>query len=140
VLTEKDTGEYARSVKFVSKTILTAEDNPQDIIHIEQNVNMLTSTDVFLLDTGKRLFIWRGSEAENILAFIGLQTAQAINQMERNKEAQIFDLSHGSDQEETFWQIMNSKPMEITRQTRLFDVDVITYTYVELYTFCLLLS
>jgi hypothetical protein len=82
------------------------------------------------LDTGKVLFIWRGSKAENLLAFLAANIASSINLQQRNNEACIVDLSSmytvvqtnyflGSEKTADwsgFWSALRCNPTEVQKE------------------------
>lgn len=60
---------------------------------MEPTSSSLSLCDLFLLDTGAKIYVFPGIEAEALLGFYGVKLANEINQKERNNEAKIIDFT-----------------------------------------------
>lgn len=60
---------------------------------MEPTASSLSFEDVFLLDSGDRLYVWPGAEAEGLLGFYAVSLAHAVNLKERNSEATVVDFT-----------------------------------------------
>lgn len=63
-------------------------------IHLEPVALASTSLDlrfVFILDTGRKIFVWNGKKAANILVSKARLLCEKINKNERKNKAEIFN-------------------------------------------------
>eukprot|EP01117_Protostelium_nocturnum_P016023 TRINITY_DN626_c0_g1_i4.p1 TRINITY_DN626_c0_g1~~TRINITY_DN626_c0_g1_i4.p1 ORF type:complete len:2147 (+),score=1030.76 TRINITY_DN626_c0_g1_i4:75-6515(+) len=67
--------------------------NAVNMVLCEPYIESLSTNQAFILDTGEKLFAWKGEGAENILGFYAFNIVNEINTTERNMEALCIDMS-----------------------------------------------
>jgi hypothetical protein len=92
----------SRAVEFTSPLLYAViwrakEKKLINIIQVELKLESLNNCDVFLLDAGNKIFLWKGDKVDNVLFFLCLGIANQINISYRSSEATVIDLSDNQD-------------------------------------------
>jgi len=84
----------------------------------------LNSGDVFVLDAGREVFQWNGSEASRIEKAKGLDVTKQIRDQERSGNANIHIIEEGRDSDALFWEKFGKpKPKKIKTAAEGGDDD-----------------
>ena len=104
----------SRAVQLASPLLYTIVWRIKDkklinIVQVERKLESLNRSDVFLIDAGDKIYLWKGDKVDNVLYFLCLGIASHINITYRSSEAKVIDLSEEQDSDllNTFWNYFN---------------------------------
>eukprot|EP01088_Endostelium_zonatum_P003173 TRINITY_DN14381_c0_g1_i3.p1 TRINITY_DN14381_c0_g1~~TRINITY_DN14381_c0_g1_i3.p1 ORF type:complete len:355 (+),score=111.64 TRINITY_DN14381_c0_g1_i3:156-1220(+) len=79
----------------------------RDRIHarmVECNVKSLNHSDVFILDTGPKIYVWTGVQADRKKREKGVNVAHNINKSQRRSKSEVIIYEDGSSIPNDFWE------------------------------------
>ncbi|MFW9830827.1 MAG: hypothetical protein ACFFD8_03550 [Candidatus Thorarchaeota archaeon] len=108
IITEQDTEGILKRVSLKQHEFklfrVHIEDGVKLFYEVERSKDSLVSDDVFLLDTFKKIFIWRGQEATAFERWEGMRIAEGYD-AERTGQQEIIVIEENEEPKE-FWQFL----------------------------------
>lgn len=102
---------------------------------VEISPKSMNAGDVFILDNGRELFLWNGSEASNVEKQKGLEIIRQIRDQERSGQAKVTIIDEFKDDDKDFWAAMGCAKTKIQKAAAVAADDDFTKSAakVELY-------
>lgn len=93
---------------------------------VDADCASLNEGDVFVLDTGERLYVWVGKKAGAVKKAKGMEIANMINAENKSKGEVIILTGDDRDKEEGFWKALDGIPSDVAdAEEALNDNEVI---------------